>query len=127
MKKILGLFIMIAGMAVSAFAQEQQGDRPMQPRTPEERATRQTEMMTRMLSLSEEQKTRVYDVNLKSAKQNEKFREAKDTANIRVIQVARENAYKKILSDEQFKQYEEMKARRKEHRGERMRREPGGE
>ena len=118
MKNILSIVLLMLSVGTSSFAQE-----PMQrsegPRTPEEWATRQTEMMARRLNLSEDQKTKVHDVNLKTAKQNEKFGGQKDSVNFKAVQQAKDAAYKKILNEDQFKQYEEMKARRGEFRRER--------
>ena len=117
MKKIFGTLILLAGLHLSSFAQEAANRPMMHQRTPEERATRQTEMLNRSVTLTADQRTQIYDVNLKTAKQAEKFKEDKDPANFRAIQDARENAYKKILTEEQFKKYEEVKAARRAHRG----------
>lgn len=116
MKKIFGTLVLIAGLSLSSYAQEAGG--PMRTkRTPEERATRQTAMVDRAVKLSDDQRTRIYDVNLKTAKQAEKFGGPADSTNFRMIQEARENAYKKILTEEQFSKYQEVKAARRAHRG----------
>jgi len=111
MKKTASVFLLLAALYTTSFAQ----DRPAP--TPEQRAERQTEMMGRMLSLTPEQKTKIYEVNIKAAKQSGKFSGPADSTNFRVIQEARENAYKKILTEDQYKKYEETKARRQMNRG----------
>ena len=85
-------------------------------KTPEERAQRQTEMLSQKLNLTEAQKTKIYDVNIKTAKQMQKFREARDTANAKAIRVASDAAYKNILTAEQYAQYEELKQQRMKRR-----------
>ena len=114
MKKILLGFLFAAGLQITASAQDAPGP---QMRTPEERAQRQTEMLSQKLSLTEEQRNKIYEVNMKTAKQMQKFREAHDTANVRMIRTASDGAYQKILTAEQYQQYEELKKQRMERRG----------
>lgn len=94
MKKLV-LFIAVALFATSSlFAQ----DRPKRERaTPEERAKRQTEMLAKALELTEDQKAKVLEINLKYAqptKEGEK----------------KENADREKLREEFKKQYEERTA-----------------
>ena len=122
MKTLLLGLLLLSGLIFKASAQEQQ-----QKRTPEERAQRQTEMMAEKLSLTEAQKTKVYEVNMKTMKQMQKFREANDTANVRAIRVASDAAYEKILTPEQYQQYEQIKQQRMERREGRMNRDHNNE
>lgn len=61
MKKIV-LFLIVALFTTTGFAQQRQRA------TPEERAKRQTENLAEILSLTKEQKDKVYEINLKYAK-----------------------------------------------------------
>ena len=126
MKKIMLGILLVAGVQFTGFAQEAE-QQPRQMRTPEERAQRQTEMLAQKLTLTEDQKKKIYDVNFKTAKQMQKFREAHDTANVRMIRTASDAAYQKILTPEQYKEYETMKQNRMEHRGEWRQRREGGD
>lgn len=89
-------------------------------RTPEERAARQTEMMTRKLSLTEEQNKKVYEINLKSAQQMQTSFQAKDPKSMRAAREEKDAALLQVLTPEQGKRYEEMKKERQEHRREMM-------
>lgn len=56
-------------LGVMAFAQAQMPNRPV--RTPEEIASKQTEMLSRELGLSEEQRDTIYQIHLKYARMRE--------------------------------------------------------
>lgn len=95
--------------------------------SPENMAKRQTEMMTDLLELSEEQVKEVDEINLKFAKQ---FAEARKSAKgdreemrklMRELQVIKNEAFKEVLSAEQIEQYQEFENNR---RHKRMRNEP---
>jgi len=118
MKKILaGLFITLS---VHSVAIAQDGNR--QRRTPEERAKNQVEMMA-PLKLSDEQQKQVYDFNVKM--QAGEAPTEGDTRETRMArgkenQAKRAEAYKQILTPEQYKQFEAMQAERRERFKERM-------
>ncbi len=90
--------------------------------TPEERASRQTEMMKDGLNLTSAQEPKVSAINLKYAKKMEDVRKIADTAamrkSVKSLNQQKESELKTILTAEQFKLYlkqmEEMKARRRE-------------
>ncbi|MEI6899854.1 MAG: hypothetical protein WCL00_08250 [Bacteroidota bacterium] len=89
---------------------------------PEDRAKRQTEMMKEALNLTAAQEPKISALNLKYAKKMEEVRAAsKDTAVIRknanALNTQKDVELKKILTPEQFTQYEkiiaDLKARRR--------------
>jgi periplasmic protein CpxP/Spy len=97
-----------------SMAQEQNGDK----KTPEQRATAQTEKMSEKLLLSPEQKTQVYDINLAIDQKNEAVRADKNMseetrkASIQGNNDARKDMIKAILNPEQLKKFEEIEVKR---------------
>jgi protein CpxP len=97
-----------------SIAQEQNGDK----KTPEQRATAQTEKMSEKLLLSPEQKTQVYDINLAIDQKNEAVRADKNMseetrkASIQGNNEARKDMIKAILNPEQLKKFEELEVKR---------------
>ncbi len=97
-----------------SIAQEQNGEK----KTPEERATAQTEKMSEKLLLSPEQKTQVYDINLAIDQKNEAVRADKNMseetrkASIHGNNEARKDMIKAILNPEQLKKFDEMEVKR---------------
>jgi hypothetical protein len=101
-----------------SIAQEQNGEK----KTPEERATAQTEKMSEKLLFSPEQKTQVYDINLAIDQKNEAVRNDKNMseetrkASIQGNNDARKDMIKAILNPEQLKKSEEMEVKRDSRR-----------
>ncbi len=97
-----------------SIAQDQNGEK----KTPEERATAQTEKMSKKLLLSPEQKTQVYDINLAIDQKNEAVRADKNMseetrkASIQGNNDARKDMIKAILNPEQLKKFEELEVKR---------------
>ncbi len=94
-------------------------------RTPEQRAEHLTNWMNEKVALTAEQKTKIYEVNLKYAKINQEAR-AKDADNRKAIhqelkanEVEREAEFKAILTADQFKTFQTAKEEKKEMRKER--------
>jgi broad specificity polyphosphatase/5'/3'-nucleotidase SurE len=113
------LKITLAALTLTLFAnisiaQEQNGEK----KTPEERATAQTEKMSEKLLFSPEQKTQVYDINLAIDQKNEAVRNDKNMseetrkASIQGNNDARKEMIKAILNPEQVKKFEEMEVKR---------------
>jgi hypothetical protein len=113
------LKITLAALTLTLFAnisiaQEQHGEK----KTPEERATAQTEKMSEKLLFSPEQKTQVYDINLAIDQKNEAVRNDKNMseetrkASIQGNNDARKEMIKAILNPEQVKKFEEMEVKR---------------
>ena len=101
-----------------SIAQEQNGEK----KTPEERATAQTEKMSEKLLFSPEQKTLVYEINLAIDQKNEAVRNDKNMseetrkASIQGNNDARKDMIKAILNPEQLKKSEEMEVKRDSRR-----------
>ena len=114
-----GLKITFAAFTLTLFAnvsiaQDQNGDK----KTPEERATAQTEKMSEKLLLSPEQKVQVYNINIAIDQKNESVRNDKNMseetkkASLKGNNDARKDMIKAILNPEQLKKFEEMDANR---------------
>lgn len=118
MKK--GLLILFVSLFVIGGLSAQQRQRS----TPEERAKRQTETLVERLSLTKEQKEKVYDIYLKSAQaaakldnsDREKMREAMQKS-----QKERDTEIKAILTEDQQKKYDEVQKEMQERMRNRQR------
>lgn len=119
MKK-LGLLMMIVLLGTTITIAQNRGGRDFNP---EDMAKRQTEELKKACDLDETQETKVYDLNLKSAKEmsemrkdgggdreamREKMGEMRKTQNAEM---------KKILSDDQYEKYEKYLEERRKQRG----------
>lgn len=106
--KILMPLALILGLSFAGMAQE----REHKTHTPEERAKKMTEKMTEKLSLTNEQKTAVYEANLAMAKESEEARaQRKETIK------AHDDAMKKALTEKQYETYKNLrKEQREKHR-----------
>ena len=124
MKKILFAAVALI-FSVSMFAQApQRGER--REFKPEEMATRMADGMKKELNLNDEQYKSVYNLYLKRGeemkKERAKFQEGQqiDREALRAEMVKRQEAqnaeFKKILTPEQYKKYEEMQKREQERR-----------
>ncbi len=110
------IFMLVSLFVVSISAQEQ-GKR--QKMTAEERATKQTEMMTKQLTLTADQQTKIQAINLKYAQQMDanmqkaKENEVKDReamkAQMKTQMDAKDAEMKQVLTSDQYKQWEEKK------------------
>lgn len=124
MKKLMIIAVM-AGMAVSAQAQEKAG------KTSAERAQQRTERMTKELALTPEQKAKVEAINLRYAEKGAEVRQAREAERAqarkegKAMHDAHDAEMKTVLTAEQYTKWvahkEEMKqkrmAQRKEMRG----------
>jgi hypothetical protein len=103
MKNSLIACFLIIGLTASA-----------QHKTPEERAKTLTDTMSAKLSLTEDAYKKVYDINLafvtKSAalKKEDRDKSTKMTE-MRTIGSERDTALKAVLSEEQYKEFKELK------------------
>jgi len=125
MKKIV--LILIAFVAITATAQRG-NPRAMQKLSAEEAATLQTKKMTLALALSDAQAKQVYQVNLKQAIKRKAILEARKTNeekkepsiqnrierknNTLDAKIAIQNEMKRILDEDQFKQWRRMNQRK---------------
>ena len=127
-KKLLPTIALLLLAAFSMTAQRGEG-REMDA---EKMADRQTEHMSEQLTLSEKQKEKIKEINLKYAQERQADREKmraereqqkaertdRRTA-FKATQDAQMAEYKQVLTAEQFAQLEKTKAERAEHRGHR--------
>lgn len=123
MKKLL-LIAMLFSIGFAAMAQKggQRGSA-----TPEERAERVTNKMAEELSLSEDQKKKVYQINLDHAKKRQAEMEARRAA-MEADMKAQNQEIEALLSEEQKAKWAEMKAegkKRMEEEGHSRRGVPG--
>ena len=118
------LFVIVCLVVVSAAGFAQRNDHRQ---SPEERAQRMTEWMTRELQLTPEQVVPIDSINLVFAKaQAELFKRAKDNddstsmrEDMRKLQALRLEAYEKVLTDEQLETYKKLMEERMQNRGNR--------
>ena len=105
-------FILLAGAASAQ-------DTGRAHKSAEERAKAQSDKMKTELALTDDQYTKIYDLNLKYAKKNEEIRGGTDykMAKMKASQAAmqeKDAAVKAILDAGQYEMYEAMKADRKD-------------
>ena len=109
MKKLMIMAALCGCIATAATAQEATKGKP----EPKQRAERQTEMMSKNLNLTEEQKAKVAEINLSTAQEiREKGRDNKEQRT--AVMVKRDERLKAILTPDQLGKYEEMQTRRAE-------------
>lgn len=87
--------------------------------TPEQRAQRQTAQMKKQLSLSADQETAVASINLKYARQAQTLmdggnRDRGAMKQARTMMAGKDDELKKVLNDDQYKKYDELKDARKD-------------
>lgn len=109
----------MAFTSLGVTAQQQQKTPP----TPEERAQKMTDRMAEKLELSEEQKKEIYGINLENATKRQKEMEAQKAERQakQAEMKAQEERIKNVLTEEQRKQWEEVKMENRD------RRRPGGQ
>lgn len=105
---VLGLLI-----SIGAFAQNK--ERPMRDISPEKRAEKMTERMDEKLTLTEEQKTAVYEANLTMVKESTESKENREE-----VVAQHDAALKKTLSEAQYAEYNNTKQELREKRKSRM-------
>ena len=107
MRKLIMMAALCSCITTLATAQEEVKDKP----DVKQRAERQTDMMSRNLNLTEEQKAKVAEINMATAKEiREKGSNNKEQ---RMAAMAkRDECLKTILTADQLGKYEEMQARR---------------
>lgn len=143
MKKLLIITALFIGVISTGFAQDStQRKRPAGPghhrqmsaqqmKTPEERAKMSTDALEKKLNLSQQQKDKVYALNLERAQKLEKLHKSEmdqrksQMEKRKEIMMESEKKMNKILNDEQQKAMEEMKQNAKERMKQRPEHRPG--
>lgn len=105
-----------------SFAQVEEGKRKEDKLSVTEKAEKRTQKMTDLLNLSEDQKEKVYAINLKHVQEMEKLKQEKDELRnkMKASHDFAKKEFDKILSNEQQsilkEKKEEMKKKKKEKR-----------
>jgi hypothetical protein len=107
------LVFALTGMGTFAYSQEKL-DEFMTETTPEERAQFQTDYMNESLSLQDDQRSKVHDINIKYAEKMQEAYEAPTKKQAKLQSMKRINAEKEaelklILSADQYATYEKNK------------------
>ncbi|TDQ06929.1 hypothetical protein [Pedobacter metabolipauper] len=114
MRKLIFTAILFISMGTMAFAQQGKGKK--ESKTPEQRSQHAAEALTKKLSLSADQKSKVYAINLESfnkAKANHVKGEKPDKAVMKAALEDRDHKISAVLNDTQLKAYQDLKADRK--------------
>ena len=114
MKKLVLSAILFLGLTVTGFSQEK---KEKVQKTPEERAQMMTDMINKKLTLTESQKTQIYQINLERTKAMtaDKTKDAKvDRSQLKQQAEANENKILAVLNESQKATYQQMKAERME-------------
>jgi len=126
-KLIVSSLLILLGFG--SYAQNAQTDQTKaKTRTPEQRAEHLTNWMNKKLTLSADQKAKIYDVNLKYAKMNQETRsnDADDKKSmhqeLKANETERGAEFKAILTPDQFQAFQMAKQELKEKRIERRKR-----
>jgi Spy/CpxP family protein refolding chaperone len=129
MKKLVLAALLVVGL--TAFAQEKQGKRAgKESLTPDEKVNIQVKRITKDLNLSEKQATEVRALVTKQVQKREEMKAELKTikekqrtelkAKMEKEQVAVSAEYKKILTPEQYAQWEKNRAEKKDKMKERV-------
>lgn len=113
MKRIVIAILLLAGLNGVALAQDQeQSTAPQtgmrQMRSPEQRAQMLTDRMDKKLNLTDDQKKSVYDINLNTAQKINDAMQNHDRGAMRSIKQERDNTMQKVLTADQYQQYQQM-------------------
>ncbi|WP_312900355.1 hypothetical protein [Chryseobacterium taichungense] len=105
---LVAVFICIACTGLSAQKSK------LKDSTPEQRAKMQTEWMTTKLNLNASQVQQISALNLQYAQKNDPIIQSNDSKvskfkKLKALQKEKSNALSQILSQEQYKKYEEIK------------------
>ena len=130
MKRIFVMTAMWVTLITLATAQPPSSSGQRQGRgfgTPEERAKNQTERLDKLVKLTSEQKSKMNAVNIDVSKKTDaamkKAQGSQDRTAMREtmteLNAERDKQYKAILTEEQYKTYQEDNARREKERAER--------
>jgi protein CpxP len=114
MKKLILSAILLISMGTMTMAQT---DHRKVKKTPEERAQHATDMLDKKLSLTADQKSKVYALTLedmKKPKANHVKGEKRDTTAMKAAMDARDSKINNILNDKQRVAYKEWKEKRKD-------------
>jgi protein CpxP len=115
MRKLIFTAMLFISMGTMAFAQQDSTKKAR--KTPEERAQHVTDALDKKLSLTADQKTKIYAINLEGIKkaQGKHVKGQKpDKAAMKASMEERDNQISSVLNEGQRKTYDEIKAKRAE-------------
>ncbi|MEH6306795.1 hypothetical protein RYH73_14150 [Olivibacter sp. CPCC 100613] len=121
MKKMILTGLLFASTGTMAFAQQNSHKKVF--KTAEERAKRQTELLTQKLSLSEAQQKEIYAINLDNIKKIDTERKQQMQLHRELMQKSvkeRDEKISELLTDVQRSNYQDLKKEKfqeKKHRG----------
>ncbi len=122
-KLYVALIYVLAFLAISisSFAQDKD---LKNSKTPEEKAKFTSERLKSSLNLSDEQSTKIYDLNLQRIRDNKEFRESKSKMDTERKKKNSEykSSLKNILTEEQFNSMKKMHKEKKFKKGNRNKR-----
>ncbi len=117
-KLILAFFLLTTGAAFAQQADEQPAQGTPRPQqTPEQRATSMSERMTKGLGITDEQKTKVYNLALIKAQKSDELRasstgdKALDRSKMKTINDAFDANLKDILTPDQYTKWQEQRSK----------------
>ncbi|HMZ50234.1 MAG: hypothetical protein JST41_05660 [Bacteroidetes bacterium] len=112
MRTILTTLALAVGMSLMA----QDANAGKDKKTPEERAAKRTEQMTKDLGLSSEQVAKVNTINLNFARYSSDVEAAGKGADVegrtKALKAKRDAELKAVLTPEQYTKYEEIRAKK---------------
>ncbi|WP_285057656.1 hypothetical protein [Pedobacter ginsengisoli] len=115
MRKLIFTAMLFISMGTMAFAQQDSTKKAR--KTPEERAQHATDALDKKLSLTADQKTKIYAINLdgiKKAKGKHVKGQKPDMAAMKAAMEERDVQISSVLNEGQRKSYDEIKAKRAE-------------
>ncbi|QNL48390.1 hypothetical protein H8S90_16525 [Olivibacter sp. SDN3] len=112
MRKLILSAVLFIGMGSIAFAQEDsvtvKPERKFERKTPEEHAQFMTDALDKKLSFTEDQKGKIYAINLESINKMKAHRE-QDKSKVRGAMKERDQEINSVLDDSQKSIYQELK------------------
>ncbi len=128
MKKIIAPFSLLVVLLFSCFTLMAQ--KPMKPA--EDRAAKLTEWMKTNLKLSDDQVTKVQDINLKYARKMDELHNSSQDKNAKMMAMksdgeAKDGELKQVFTNDQYQAYEAKKADMKKQMKAEMKARKGGQ
>lgn len=106
--------LIVAAVTCMAFTHLTAQSKSLKNSTPEQRAKMQTEWMKTKLALNSTQIQQVYDLNLEYARKNDPILQSNEGKlakfkKLKALQKEKSSVLSKVLNDEQYKKYQELK------------------
>jgi hypothetical protein len=114
--KSLAIVALFAGSSLISFGQEKE------VKTPEQRAEKKTEILTKKLDLNADQQTKVAEMNLKTAKEvdaiknNQNLSKEEKKSAVKQLRETKQTELRGVLSSDQQQKFDKMKEKREQKR-----------